>query len=107
MRSNVEKKLEEKHNVNWRVARATTQYPSKNESDSGTSWVYFTPVSLVECKGFLFWRSCEVKETVTVKAVADFHRNTSDGRPKGFITTYCLAGEEKCPDYVKNAVNLP
>ena len=106
LRSNINTKIVNTHNVNYRVARATTKYPQHKWFVSGTKYNYSTPVNEVRCSGILWWRTCKVVRTVTVMAGVDFRTNTSDGRPFGVTTTYCQGYAGACPDFVKNALNI-
>lgn len=107
IRANVLTKIETKHNVTYKVARATTKYPAPGQAGpgGGTSWSYRTPVHEVKCSGWWIFRTCKVVRTVWVKAVVDFRR-LSDNRPYGVVTTYCEIGMDRCPDFVKNALNI-
>ncbi|GAA5226981.1 hypothetical protein GCM10025778_15140 [Paeniglutamicibacter antarcticus] len=105
LRSNVNTKIVNKHNLTWKVARTTTKYPARKSFQSGTSWRFETPVYRVTCSGVWIFRKCKVAQTVTVRAAVDYRTNTSDGRPYGVVTTYCL-GYTLCPSFVKNALNV-
>lgn len=106
LRSNINDKIVNTHNVSWRVARAVTQHPEEKWLVSGTKYNYSIPVNDVRCTGLLWWRECKVVRTVTVIAGVDFRANTSDGNPFGVTTTYCRGIPGKCPDFVKNALNI-
>lgn len=106
LRSNINDKIVNTHNVNYRVARATTRYPKSKWFVSGSKYNYSTPVNEVGCSGILWWRKCTVVRTVTVMAGVDFRTNTSDGRPFGVTTTYCQGFPGRCPDFVKSALNI-
>lgn len=107
LRQSVVSKLQTKHNVTWKVARAVTKYPAPGGARlvSGTKWNYETPVSEIKCSGWWVFRSCKVVRTVQVIGSVDF-RTLADGSPYGVVTTYCDGYDGMCPDFVKNAVNI-
>jgi len=107
LRQNVVTKLQSKHNVTWKVARAVTKYPAPGGAKlvAGSKWNYETPVSEVTCSGWWVFRSCKVVRTVQVIGSVDF-RSLADGSPYGVVTTFCDGYDGMCPDFVKNAVNI-
>lgn len=106
LRKNVNAKINSKHNVTYKVARATTKYPAPGKAwkVSGTKWNYETKVNQVKCSGWWVFEKCKVARTVWALSSVDF-RKLSDKRPYGVVTTYCKGISGKCPDFVKNALN--
>lgn len=104
LRTAINHKIVTKHNASWKVARTTTKYP-KTTGVEGSARKYFTPVHNVRCTGYGVFRSCRSIGSVTVKTVVEFMKVRRDGKPRGVITAYCLK-HPKCPNYVKNAVNV-
>ncbi len=93
------------HNLNTSAVKATTKYPKSYWSTGGTSWKYRTPVNHVKCSGWWIFRSCKVVETINVYTVVDF-RKLSSGGTFGVVTGYCGSYYPRCPDWVKNAINI-
>lgn len=106
LRTDVNHKIVTKHNVNWKVARTTTKYP-KSVNNVGTRAEYRTPVQDVRCTGSGVFRKCKSVGSTTVLTVADHRKLGFDNKKKGVVTTYCpnVKNSQKCPNYVKNAVN--
>lgn len=106
LRTDVNHKIVTKHNVNWKVARTTTKYP-RSVSNVGTRAEYRTPVQDVRCSGVGVFRTCKTVGSTTVLTVVDHRKLGFDNRKMGVVTTYCpnIKNSEKCPSYVKNAVN--
>ncbi|MEE1788830.1 hypothetical protein PUR71_38910 [Streptomyces sp. SP17BM10] len=94
-------KIQQKHNLNVGAVRATTRYPEPGwpKQQSATTWNYLTLVNHVRCSGWLWWRTCKVVDFTHVQVTVNY------GNVKGVITAYCIGYADRCPDWVKNAVN--
>lgn len=106
LRTNIDDKLRSKHNLTWRVARATTQWNQGRQHLGGTRYKYETLVNNVRCSGWWIFRKCTVIDSVTVRAVVDMRTDTSDGKRFGVVTTYCPGRGDWCPSFVKNSLNI-
>lgn len=92
-----------KHNLTAGAVKATTRYGTRTFV-SGSKYNYHIKVWRVKCSGWGPWRKCKVVEEKTVRVAHDF-RKLTDGSPFGVVTAFCL-GVVKCPDWVKNAINI-
>ena len=108
LRSNIESKVVNKHNLTWQAVRTSTQYPKTKVKESGadgTTYKYETPVQRIECSGgWWIFKKCKVAETVTLRTIVNFRK--VDANPMGVVTSYCVAGSLACPGYVKSALNV-
>ncbi|GHH70729.1 hypothetical protein GCM10017673_23060 [Streptosporangium violaceochromogenes] len=103
-------KIQQKHNLNMRAVRATTQSKmpggKRQQTMVPSRWEYDTIAYRVQCDGMLWWRTCKKTESKRVRAVVSY---TTDpdvyAGTFGVITAFCL-GVTRCPNYVKNAVNI-
>ena len=79
LRANINTKINDKHNINWRVARVVTQFPKalRYNSRTATGADYWSPAQDVQCSGILWWRKCRVVRTVEVYVRVDFRTNTA------------------------------
>ncbi|WP_372409029.1 hypothetical protein [Streptomyces luteireticuli] len=101
-------KVEQKHNLSLAAVRATTKYPRPNGGkwqQSGTTYNYVTDVLHVKCSGWWIFRTCRVVEVKSVKAVVNF-RGLPDGKPFGVVTAFCENTPGRCPDWVRQAINI-
>ncbi len=96
-----------KHNLTERAVMATTKWPRIRTHIGGTTWNYDTDVLRVRCSGWGPWRTCKVVEKKVVRAGHDFRKNHAgaDAKAFGIVTAFCL-GTVRCPDWVKNSVNI-
>ncbi|WP_018505844.1 hypothetical protein [Parafrankia discariae] len=94
------------HNLNEAAVRATTLYPKVVRELGPTTRRFETPVQHVSCRGKWIFRSCKVTETVTVMVAVDFRRFKQGGGSFGVVTAFCDGYTPKCPDWVKDAVNI-
>ncbi|MEU8510711.1 hypothetical protein AB0C76_03840 [Kitasatospora sp. NPDC048722] len=94
-------KIQQKHNLNVSAVRATTRYPEPGwpRQQSATTWNYLTLVNHVRCSGWAWWRTCKVVDFTHVQVTVNY------GNVKGVITAYCIGYADRCPEWVKNAVN--
>lgn len=101
-------KVTGKHNLTLRAVRATTKYPRPvggKTHISGSKYEYRTDVLHVECSGVWIFKRCKVTDRKTILVAADF-RQITDGKPFGVVTAYCEGVSGKCPDWVKNSINI-
>ncbi|GHC70298.1 hypothetical protein GCM10010507_56380 [Streptomyces cinnamoneus] len=104
-------KIEQKHNLTMKAVRATTQYPRPGAAGKQKfagypdTWNYFTDVLHVKCSGWWIFRTCRVDKVQPVRAGVDFSIKIPQ-LPKGVITAYCEGVQGRCPDWVKNAINI-
>lgn len=100
-------KIEQKHNLDTRIARAVTQRPRgywvgspEKNPENGEAFEYFGNFVKIDCSPIacLPFPSIDTEE---VRVVHDFRR-LSDGRPFGVVTAYCT-GKTVCPDWVKDS----
>jgi hypothetical protein len=100
-------KIQQKHDLDTRIAKAVTQKPRgywvgspEKYPENGQAYEYFGNFTKIECSPF----ACLPFPSVTteeVRVVHDFRR-LSDGRPFGIVTAYCV-GKEVCPPWVKDS----
>ncbi len=107
-------KIQQKHNLNLRLARDVTQYPDreweigpqKKYKERGNTYRYEQQYIFVRCLGSL----CELfpEDRRTVRAIHNFMPGP-DGKARGTVTAYCLNadGNPRCPDWVKDSVLPP
>ncbi|MCQ8773105.1 hypothetical protein [Streptomyces telluris] len=104
-------KIEQKHNLTMKAVEATTKYPRPGAAGKQKfagypdTWNYFTDVLHVKCSGWWIFRTCRVDKVQPVRAGVDFSFKVPM-LPKGVITAYCEGVQGRCPDWVKNAVNI-
>jgi hypothetical protein len=102
-------KIDQKHNLSLDAVKATTMYPrptpAGKEQLGATTYNYRTEVNHVECSGWWIFRSCRVTETLTVLAGIDY-RKLPDGKAFGAVTAFCEGVPGRCPDWVRNAINI-
>ncbi|WP_200303896.1 hypothetical protein [Streptomyces adelaidensis] len=102
-------KIDQKHNLSLDAVKATTMYPRPTPEGKQpigpTTYNYRTEVNHVECSGWWIFRSCRVTETLTVLAGIDY-RKLDDGKAFGAVTAFCEGVPGRCPDWVRNAVNI-
>ncbi|UUU24997.1 hypothetical protein [Streptomyces sp. DSM 40750] len=102
-------KIDQKHNLSLDAVKATTMYPRPTpegkQQIAPTTYNYRTEVNHVECSGWWIFRSCRVTETLTVLAGIDY-RKLDDGKAFGAVTAFCEGVSGRCPDWVRNAVNI-
>ncbi|MEU7135649.1 hypothetical protein [Streptomyces sp. NPDC046261] len=106
-------KVEQKHNLTLKAVRATTKYPRPGAtgkeplSGSSTTYNYRTEVLHVRCSGWWIFRTCRVVDVKTIRAGVDFRVPPGgDGKSKGVITAFCEGVPGRCPDWVKNSINI-
>jgi hypothetical protein len=102
-------KIEEKHNLSLDAVKATTTWPRSEggKVETGTNkFDYLTDVAHVECSGWWIFRDCDITEWKTVRAVVDFRRLKPDDTTFGVVTAYCDNTPGKCPDWVREAINI-
>ncbi|PJE97498.1 hypothetical protein CUT44_12520 [Streptomyces carminius] len=103
------RKIDQKHNLSLDAVKATTMYPRPGpegkENIGGTTWNYRTEVLHVECSGWWIFRRCRVTEVMTVRAGLDY-RTLDDGKAFGAVTAFCEGVTGRCPDWVRDAVNI-
>lgn len=73
--------------------------------DAGTSVLYKTPVVKVTCSGWYVFRKCKVTASTTVRAIVE-RKPQKDSQQKGIINAYCEGYFPRCPDWVKQALNV-
>ncbi|MCC2276692.1 MULTISPECIES: hypothetical protein [Streptomyces] len=104
-------KIEQKHNLTMKAVRATTQYPrpgaagKQQMNGRPNTYNYFTDVLHVKCSGWWIFKTCRVDKVQAVRAGVDFGAQIPM-LPKGVITAYCEGVQGRCPDWVKNAINI-
>ena len=103
------RKIDQKHNLSLDAVKATTMYPrpgpTGKENIGGTTWNYRTEVLHVECSGWWIFRTCRVTDVKTVRAGLDY-RKLDDNKSFGAVTAFCENVPGRCPDWVRNAINL-
>ncbi|MFI0909086.1 hypothetical protein [Streptomyces abikoensis] len=101
-------KVDQKHNLSLAAVKATTKYPRPTggkKQQGGTSYIYVTDVLHVKCSGWWIFRTCRVVEVKAVDAVVNF-RVLRDNKPFGVVTAYCENTPGRCPDWVRQAINI-
>ncbi|CAM5472420.1 hypothetical protein [Streptomyces aurantiogriseus] len=102
-------KIDQKHNLSLDAVKATTMYPrpgpTGKEQIGPSTYNYRTEVLHVECSGWWIFRTCRVTEVKTVLAGIDY-RKLGDGKAFGAVTAFCEGVPGRCPDWVRNAINL-
>lgn len=100
-------KIQQKHNLDTRIAKSVTQRPRgylvgspEKNPENGESYEYFGNFVKIECSPVACLPFPTI-DTEEVRVVHDF-RNLSDGRPFGVVTAYCV-GKEVCPSWVKES----
>ncbi|PPF54623.1 hypothetical protein C5C13_13420 [Clavibacter michiganensis] len=86
----------QQHNVSMNMLIKTSKFP-KNRIIQGTAIRYETPANEYRCGPF----TCTITRTMTMAMIHE-GKLTSDGYPRGLITSYCL-GAGTCPDWVRRA----
>ncbi|MBT2384934.1 hypothetical protein [Streptomyces sp. ISL-11] len=106
-------KVEQKHNLSLKAVRATTKYPRPGPTGkeplagSRTTYNYRTEVLHVKCSGWWIFRTCRVVDVKTIRAGVDFRvPPNGDGKSKGVITAFCENTPGRCPDWVKDSINI-
>lgn len=98
-----------KHNLTIAAVRATTRYPRPGRSgkvrEAGQKYHYRTEVHHIKCRGWWIFKRCRIVETKTVRVGVDF-RKLRGGKPFGVVTAFCEKTPGRCPDWVKNAINI-
>lgn len=108
-------KIEQKHNLNLRLARDVTQYPGrtlggvgphKKYDEGGQTYRYEQDYLFVRCTAFVCTLFPEDRRTVRV--IHNFSP-TQDKKARGVVTAYCLNPnrEDQCPEWVKNSYLPP
>lgn len=100
----------QKHNLNMRAVRATTQSKmpggKRQQLQIPSRWEYDTIAYEVKCSGMLWWRTCKKHNSKRVRAVVPYVIEPDEYVGTfGVITAFCM-GMNRCPPYVKNAVNI-
>lgn len=100
-------KIQQKHNLDTRIAKAVTQRPRgywvgspEKTPENGQAYEYFGNFTKIECSPI----AClpfPMIDTEEVRVVHDF-RKLSDDRPFGVVMAYCV-GKEVCPQWVKES----
>ncbi|MDT0452141.1 hypothetical protein [Streptomyces hesseae] len=101
-------KVDQKHNLSLAAVKATTKYPRPTggkKQQGGTSYIYVTDVLHVKCSGWWIFRTCRVVDVKAVDAVVNF-RQLRDGKPFGVVTAYCENTPGRCPDWVRQSINI-
>ncbi|WP_101833846.1 hypothetical protein [Frankia canadensis] len=93
------------HNLTTAAVKAATLYSKDIKPQGGTTKRFETPVEHVECHGASIFRTCRVIEVITLVAVVNF-RPLGDGTTFGVVTAFCDNRPPRCPDWVKDAINI-
>ncbi|GHG49705.1 hypothetical protein [Streptomyces griseocarneus] len=106
-------KVDQKHNLSLAAVKATTKYPRPGASGkeplngSSTTYNYRTEVLHIKCSGWWIFRTCRVVDVKTIRAGVDFRVPPGgDGKSKGVITAFCEGVPGRCPDWVRNSINI-
>lgn len=95
-----------KHNLNKAAIRAGTKYAKTRYHQSGTKYMYEMPVNKVKCDGWGPFRKCKVIDRRTLKTPVDTRIPRGRKVQFGVITSYCANEFWKCPNWVKEAINI-
>ncbi|PZT69278.1 hypothetical protein DN402_20050 [Streptomyces sp. SW4] len=102
-------KIDQKHNLSLDAVKATTMYPrpgpSGKEQIGPSTYNYRTEALRVQCSGWWIFRTCRVTEVMTVRAGIDY-RKLDDGKSFGAVTAFCEGVPGRCPDWVRNSINI-
>ncbi|WP_031165799.1 hypothetical protein [Streptosporangium roseum] len=103
-------KIRQKHNLNMRAVRATTQSKmpggKRQQLQVPSRWEYDTIAYEVKCDGMLWWRTCKKHSSKRVRAVVSYATEPDEYVGTfGVVTAFCVR-VTRCPGYVKNAVDI-
>ncbi|MGN8551982.1 UNVERIFIED_CONTAM: hypothetical protein OHV15_05295 [Microbacterium sp. SLM126] len=94
-------KIETTHNLTGAaVQRVTKSATSILAAGSGTNFSYYLRASEVTC---YIW-GCYVTNSLNVRVLVDYRKYGT--QTYGVVTAYCEGISGRCPNYVKNALNI-
>jgi hypothetical protein len=94
-------KIETKHNLTMNVVKTVTKRASSIlRAGSGTNFSYYLMAYEVTC---YLW-GCRVTNSVNVRVLVDYREYGS--QTYGVVTAYCEGISGRCPNFVKNALNV-